>query len=625
MDYTNFSENGKKKNKSKGDQYMKRWWLADDSSIHAAVIGTAKMLADFSKEKQRQYQYSVSNRLYGNQDLLGVTGFSGSKISDLSSGTKNRITYNAVQSAIDTLAAKITKNKPKPMFLTSGGDYKLQRQAKKLEKFVDGVFYENKIYSEAGKRAFFDSCIFGDGMVKVFDRNGRPCIERVNPRMLFVDWIESLNKNPRQLFQSQLIDRDILIDCYPEHADKIRSCAGATLDAIGLYSSTSDQIMVIEAWHLPSGEDADDGKHVIVIDGCTLVSEEWNKPFFPFAKVPFIEKTEGYWSTSGAELIQGTQLEINKIMWRISRSLDLGSTFKVWVKSGSKIVKEHLNNELGTIINSDDPPQYLVPPIVQPEIYARLKECKNEAYELFGISQLSAQSQKPAGLDSGKALRTYNNIETERFMTIGKSYEQFFIDIASLVIDCAQDIVKEYGKLSIKAPNNRVLDDIDFADIKLDNEDYIMKMYPVSSLPSDPEGRFQSIQERVQAGMMTPRQASRLLDFPDDEAWGQLSSAREDWLHECFEKIIYEGVFTAPEPEDDLNLAQTMFLDYYAFAKSSNVEDEKLALLIQFNDQTKDLLMKANPPAPPMDAMASPVVQGAAQPPPPSDLLPMLG
>jgi hypothetical protein len=624
IDYKSFKENGKKKHETPKDSYQKRWWLASDSDMPDAVVATIKMLADFSKERQRQYQYSVSNRLYGNQDLMGVTGLSTTKMADLSSGTRNRITYNVVQSALDTLAAKITKNKPKPMFLTSGGNYKLQKQAKKLEKFVDGVFYENKVYTEAGRRSFLDAGIFGDGMVKVYAKDGRVCIERRNPRQIYTDWIESINKNPRQKFETQLVDRDVLIDCYPEHADKIRASSGASLDAIGLYSSTADQILVIEAWHLPSGDGATDGKHVMCIDTVCLINETWDKQFFPFAKLPFNERTEGYWSQGGAEQIQGNQLEINKIMWRISRSLDLGSTFKVWIKNGSKIVKEHINNEIGTIINSDEPPQYLIPPIVQPEIYARLKETKNEAFELIGVSQLSAQSQKPAGLDSGKALRTYNNIETERFITIGRAYEQMFLDLAFLVIDCAQDIVAEYGSLKVKAPNSKVLDDIDFKDIKLKDEDYILKMYPTSSLPTDPEGRLQSIQERVQAGMMTPRQASRLLDFPDDEAWGALNSAREDWLHECFENIIYEGKFTAPEPEDDLQLAQTMFLDYYAFAKASNVEDKKLQMLIQFNDQTKDLIMKAMPPPPPapMDA-AGGVVQAVGQPAPQSDLLPM--
>ena len=44
------------------------------------------------------------------------------------------------------LLLKMAKNRPKPLFLTSGGDYKLIRKAKKLTKFCDGIFYENEAY-----------------------------------------------------------------------------------------------------------------------------------------------------------------------------------------------------------------------------------------------------------------------------------------------------------------------------------------------------------------------------------------------------------------------------------------------------------------------------------------------
>jgi hypothetical protein len=629
IDYTSFSENGKKKRIDTTSEFVKRWWLAEDKNLPDAVISTLKIMSEFSKEKQRQYQYSVSNRLYGNQDLLGVTGFSATKISDLSNGNKTRITYNVIQSATDTLTSKICKNRPKPMFVTSGGDWKLQKQAKSLEKFVDGIFYENKFYTHIRKKNVVDSIVFGDGLAKVFAKDGRPCIERVNPRRIYTDWIESLNGTPRQMMQIDLVDRDVLIDAYPDHADKIRAASSASLDAVGLYSATSDQLMVVEAWHLPSGEDAGDGRHCIVVDGCCLFSEEWKKTFFPFAKLPFAERTEGYWAQGGAEQIQGIQLEINKIMWRISRSLDLGSTFKVWLKNGSKIVKEHINNELGTIINSDEPPQYLVPPIVQPEIYQRLQAVKSEAFEIFGISQLSAQSQKPAGLDSGKALRTYSNIETERFMTFGKADEQYVLDCAFLIVDCARDIVEETGSLKVKAENKKFVEEIDFAEVNLEEEDYILKMFPVSNLPSDPEGRLQTIQEYMQAGLLNPRTGRRLMDFPDLESIETLQNAKEDYLHSLFDKMIEEGEFTAPEPEDDLALAQELFLDYYAYAKVCNVEEDRLELLRQFNDQTKQLIIKAMPPAPPMApgmgpeaAGGAPIVQGVAQPPPVSALLP---
>jgi hypothetical protein len=118
----------------------------------------------------------------------------------------------------------------------------------------------------------------------------------------------------------------------------------------------------------------------------------------------------------------------------------------------------------------------------------------------------------------------------------------------------------------------------------------------------------------------------RLLDFPDLEALENLQNAKEDYLHSVFEKIIEEGEITPPEPEDDLQLAQELFLDYYAYAKVNNVSEDRLDLLRQFNDQTKELIQKAMPPAPPAPMPGSGVMpnvaQGVAQSPPVSPLMP---
>jgi hypothetical protein len=416
------------------------------------------------------------------------------------------------------------------------------------------------------------------------------------------------------MFEYRLIDRDMLIDMYPEQADQIKAAMGIPFSNWNLTSPNSDTIFILEAWHLPSGKDAMDGRHVIVLDNCTLVDDEYEKTFFPFAKLSFNTLTDGYWSQGGVEQIQATQLEINKIMWKISRSLDLGATFKIWMKTGSRLPKEHLNNDLGAILNSDEMPQYIVPPIIQPEIYNRLEVLKREGFEIFGISQLSAQSQKPAGLDSGKALRTYANIETERFTTFGKSDEAFILQSSALIVDCARDIVEEEGSLEVRSYNKKVVENVDFKDNDMEESDYVMQMFPVSSLPTDPSGRFQQIQEYMQAGLINQRTGKRLLDFPDLDASEELSNSREDYLHKVYCGIINDAEWVAPEPEDDLMLAQELFLDYYAMAKRTGVEQEKLNMLIQFNDQTKNLLntaMQANQqPAQPQ------VPQGQALPPP---------
>ena len=46
---------------------------------------------------------------------------------------KDRISYNICQSAVDTVTSKISKNKPRPYYVTSAGDHEQQAKAKKQD------------------------------------------------------------------------------------------------------------------------------------------------------------------------------------------------------------------------------------------------------------------------------------------------------------------------------------------------------------------------------------------------------------------------------------------------------------------------------------------------------------
>jgi len=599
------------------DQYVdKQWWKAPKDQRSQAVAKIVKALSQYDSKRETQYQ--ISARLYANLNIMGLNGLSYSKIASIQNSLKDRITFNVVQSAIDTITAKIAKNRPKPLFLTSGGDYKIQRKAKKLNKFLDGLFYENRAH-DLGVEIFRDAAVFGDGFIHVYEHNGRVRFERVLPSELYVDWVESFYGQPRQLHRVKNIDREVLIEMFPEYKDKILQTNSASADLTGMYQNVADQVTVVESWHLPSGPDATDGIHTINIESCTLFEEKYEKDFFPFAHFSWCKRMYGWWGQGAAEQLQNIQLEINKILWVIQRSMHLAGTFKILLENGSSIVSEKINNDIGAIVHyNGTPPQYVVPPIVPVEMYQQFDRLKSMAFEQIGVSQLSASSMKPAGLNSGRALREYNDIESDRFHTIGKNYEKLFLDLGKIAISVAKDIYSRDGKYPVRVPGKKFIEKIEWKDIDLHEDDYVMQMFPVSSLPTDPEGRLQTIQEYMQAGLISPRAGRRLLDFPDLDQIEDLANSQEDYIHEILEKIVEEGVFTAPDPYDNLALAQELSLEYYSRGKCQNLEEEKLELLRRFNDQCIVLIQKSQPPAPPM-APGAPQANPVA--PPVSDLI----
>ena len=85
---------------------------------------------------------------------------------------------------------------------------------------------------------------------------------------IFVDDVEALYGQPRQLHRVKQVDRQVLLDMFPDDAGLIMGAKPSRTEENGR-SIIADMITVRESWHLPSGPGAKDGKHVITIDGGT--------------------------------------------------------------------------------------------------------------------------------------------------------------------------------------------------------------------------------------------------------------------------------------------------------------------------------------------------------------------
>jgi len=385
------------RSKRVGAPVNRRWWDVEKDTLPSTISAIVSNIKDRSTVLETQRQLSA--RLYGNLPVMGPAGISFTRTT-APAPTRDRITYNLCQSVVDTSVAKISKNRPKPYFLTNGGDYKERRKAKKLNRFVDGLFYECNSRSMA-PAAFRDAAVFGDGVIHVYNRDGRVAWERVLCSELYVDDIEGFYGFPRQMHRVKSIDRQVVRECYPKFEDEILRAdkIAATLTAEPQF--VSDQIAVAESWHLPSGPKAKDGRHVISINPAVLVDEPYTKDFFPFARMRWCPRLWGFWSIGLVEQIQSLQLELNKLLWLVQRSYHLMGTFKIWLSHDSKIATEHLNNDIGSIIRGSTEPKYLTPQVVPAEYYAHIERIVRLAYDQSGVSQLSATSQKPAGLNSG--------------------------------------------------------------------------------------------------------------------------------------------------------------------------------------------------------------------------------
>lgn len=619
IDYRTFSDNGRGAPGVPEESKDRRWWDKKDPDDAAhAVTASIELLK--AQQSRRIAQHVVSARLYGNLPASGLGGVSLDKLAAQQSVLRDRTSYNGILSVVDTLQSKLSKNRPKPYHLTAGGDYRAQRKAKLLNHFVEGTFAETKAYDEGADR-LREALVFGDAYTQVFEgRDGRVAHQTVLASELWLDEVEAFYGLPRTIQRTMDVDRDELAGRFPKKRDVIWKAQTSANDDRRRTQTISDMITVRESWHLRSGTEAKDGKHLISIDGHALTGlEAWEHDFFPFARLRWSPRLWGYWSQGIPEQIQNLQVELNKLMWLIQRSLHLGSNYKVMLQMGSKIVKEAINNEIGGLIYYQGAkPEWVAPAVVNPELFAQVERLIRLMYEQSGISTLNATSQKPAGLNSGKALREMDDIGADRFLTPAQRYQRYYLDLARLDIAVAADIAaRNGGEYGVRVPGRRYLKVVDWSDVDLSEDQYLMQCFPVSSLPSDPAGRLQTVQEYMQAGLLTQRQGRKLLDFPDIERVEDLWSAGEDYLAMILDKMVDEGKYTPPEPMDDLQLAMELVHEYYMDGKTHGLGEERLDLLRTFKSQIEDLVSRAQPPPQaPGGPMAAPA------PTPTSDLIP---
>ena len=578
---------------------LQQWWLeANPHKAAQQMLTTAAYL----KESQgfRYRQAAIFARLYGNQSLYNFAGSSMNKVDAGGALTPERPTFNLIQSASDTLISRISQSRPQPVFLTDNGDYKQRNLSKKLNNFIVGEFFHTKAYA-LGTICLRDALVQGTGVIHTFETpDNRVGLERVLLTELLIDPNEGMYGEPRQIYRTKLVDRDVLIANFPKHKDRIMMAAKAYPDNSADSSKTvSDLIMVVEGWRLPSGPKMADGRHTLAISSGAVLDEVYTKDTFPFTFLHYSPRLLGFWSQGLAEQLMGTQTELNSILYTISRAIKLVGVPRVFVEDSSKVVSSHFNNEVGNIIKfRGTKPQYEVAPSNAPELYAERDKLIQYGYQQCGVSAMQATSQKPQGLDSGEAIRSYDDISTDRFAALSRRYDDLYVDLTYKIIDLAKDIATREGSYSTVYPNKNGIKEIDLKSADLIEDNYIIQCFTQSSLPKDPAGRLAKITEMVQSGMITLQEGRRLLDYPDLSQIEMLANAAEERIFQVLDEIIDKGKYTPPDPDMNLQLAIEKTVQYINLYAQCKLEERKMAMLRDFKNQVQDIIKAASQPAP---------------------------
>lgn len=544
------------------------WFNADEGEV-------SKNVFDYVAQVERA-QFDLYNRFVQLEALYDPNA-NNPATSTSTTETPGLVIENLVASCVDTVHAQIATVDIRPRYQTDNGGWSVQKTAKRLGWYAEGL---GKLLDipKTCKRAFKSMPKKGTGVCKVYiNAWDEVKVEAVRVDDLVVDEAECRNGGtPRQMHRRMVnVDRAELCAMFPDKETEImRAQKGSRWSNMwaGYRPVVDDCLVVIESHKLPVGKKGHKGyragRHTICIDGADLLDEEWHKDHFPYVWGVWEEREGGFYGISLTEGIAGIQRALNKRNLQIDRGLDLGAFPTTYVSMADANLAIQTINRLGSVaVYKGAIPTTVQPPAVSPEVYQTRQDLKSAAYENSGVSRMASQAVKPAGIDSGVAMREYRDQTTQRFATQEEAYEDFVLQVYWLALECC----KELGEKAPKIPKQRRYGTHRLAWKDVDMLDVRVQMSAASTLSRTEAGRQQSALELAQAGVITTDEYRSLLGHPDiDQMLSMYTQAREA-IEEDIE-AIEEGYSVTPEPFGDL--AMMVRMATAAYLRNRRVSDE---------------------------------------------------
>ena len=591
-----------------------RWYQQDDETGAQTLVHLARKLRE--DQERRHQDRLLYAALYGWREVLH--GFAGSHSDMLiSSHQTQRLSLNIVRTMVDACVARVAAlASPKPTFRTIGANYEHRTRAEQMDQAIDGVFHTEKFRAKS-LRQFRSALVFGEGWLwhEADAEAGKPRIVRTLPGEVFVDEGEALTGEPRRIYRRRYYDRFVLAEAFPSARGHILAARGVEADSLEWgYNPNHDQVLVTEGWSLPTRPGAGDGRYLAAIDGTWLQADTYTRPRFPGSRYAWDEPEVGCYGQGLAEELCGIQLEINDLLEQINDAHQ--SVAGKWlIEQNSGVNKAGITDERdGILVYRNTAPVYITPNAVPPQMYEYLWQLVSRAYEITGISQLAATSMKPAGLNSGAAIRAYEDNQSARFKHKLQAFEDAVCESARLTVDSIQDLAL-MGDVRIRALTNGEMKDIEWKAVALDDDAYLLQVNATSSLPATTAGQLALVDDlsRVE-GLMRPEDLLELMTtVPDVQAFARRRNATRRLTEKMLSDIVASKgeKFAPPEPEmnlaEALNIARDAYLDY----RDAQADPNALDAIQRWLRLAKQLMDQAAPPPPPAAPGPPPPPEGA--------------
>lgn len=440
--------------------------------------------------------------------------------------TSSDVQQNIIKSCIDTLVSKIAAQKVRPFFNTVHGSFRDFQICKQAQQYFD-LLYDMQNVGQTVDMSFRDCCIFSKGVIYCDEIEKK--IKRAMPFNVYTRPSEETYGKLTRVYYKQ---KAYPVTLLPKDIKKKIKTDLQYVD-VGLYY---DIVNHIKAYYIPQSNDDEN-----------LIIEKYERDTLPFVFIHYSNPVVGSDATSIVDLLYGIQIEIDTILQKITEASRLNPAMTFFLPEGSQVKASQLNNRVGNIITYRPTPTMTASPVttstpafIDDQYIQLLDNLKTTAYELTGISKLSAQSAKPIGIDSGLGLRTITNIESERFQTQFNQVIRMYVEIARTcisVFDPNEDIL----------PQDQKRVNIKWKDIVEEYEKMSIQYSGADALSKDPATKLQQLQVLAQAGVISQTRIAQLMEIPDLESGYSMANNSINAVMTVIDDCIMKDNYKVPD------------------------------------------------------------------------------
>ena len=539
----------------------------------------------------RNYNRYVSNGTLKDQiDNIDTNPPQGFWYNSAQSDTGPIPLLNVLRSMIDTICSKLAQTRVRPFFNPVQGTWETRKACRAALQFFD-LYFDNQHIFEKAIDARRDSLVFEDGCLWVNDDVGT--IERIAPWQFLFDRAEM---NYGKLTRCAVVRKSFPL--------------GLLADAPWLDAHWKSEVKRnrIQKHKVTFYYDLVGGRKTYWVDDAYVGDKPIEFTCSPVVWTFYSRPIKGAFSTSLIDNQYTIQTLIDLIAERIELAVELSPANLILLPEGSHLKRSSFTNEIGAAYEYlpqpflNAVPQVVTPAPINPEYLEILKYAVELAYNLEGVSQLSAQSVKPSGLDSGVALQTVQNVESERFETLLQEHIRFLMEVTSTAIDVfppnADLLPRETGRAKVK-----------WSDVKKQRELFSIQFAPASALSKDPQTKMQQVQQLIEMKVVPPEEAAEYLEFPDMERLQSSLTAVQDVIEHIVERAIEKGIYEYDSVVPGDLLEQAVLRELYrldSIDEVPEVMDRIRELYKRVRNRNQEMQDAENPPAQPQMPMIQP-------------------